>query len=143
MWKWFSKEEYENILKLKENLTRTENKLRYYIEKFDLVSANEDKVVTDANVVLINKNKLEKIINKMGKSSDDVKDINAELEWYKVKYHEMKTGSVKTAVWILHGDGSGTCGNCKTRQKYVYDPDNYQNYCGHCGAKMHLKSEEK
>lgn len=44
----------------------------------------------------------------------------------------------KHGVWILHPDGSGTCKNCNTNQKSVWDMDNYQKYCGHCGAKMHL-----
>jgi hypothetical protein len=38
--------------------------------------------------------------------------------------------------WRLHEDGSGTCDQCKTTQKNVWDYDNWQNYCGHCGAKM-------
>ena len=38
--------------------------------------------------------------------------------------------------WILHKDGSGTCKNCNTHQKSIWDMDNWQNFCGHCGAKM-------
>lgn len=38
--------------------------------------------------------------------------------------------------WILHMDGSGTCKRCGVTQKLVWDPDNWQNYCGHCGARM-------
>lgn len=29
-----------------------------------------------------------------------------------------------------------TCDQCGFTQKNVWDYDNYQNYCGHCGAKM-------
>ena len=38
--------------------------------------------------------------------------------------------------WILHEDGSGTCKNCNTHQKHIWDMDGWQNFCGHCGAKM-------
>ena len=38
--------------------------------------------------------------------------------------------------WILYTDGSGECERCHIRQKNVWDYDNWQNYCGHCGAKM-------
>lgn len=38
--------------------------------------------------------------------------------------------------WKLHEDGSGTCQECGCRQKYVWDMDGWQNYCGHCGADM-------
>ena len=44
--------------------------------------------------------------------------------------------------WKLNEDGSGTCFRCNTTQKNVWDLDNYQNYCGHCGAKMDLGEEE-
>lgn len=38
--------------------------------------------------------------------------------------------------WRLNRDGSGTCSNCNFTQVAVWDEDNWQNYCGHCGAKM-------
>lgn len=38
--------------------------------------------------------------------------------------------------WIFHQDGSATCKHCRTTQKCVWDMDNLQSYCGHCGAKM-------
>lgn len=43
---------------------------------------------------------------------------------------------VKHGEWKLHKDGSGTCNQCRTTQKNVWDYDNWQNYCGVCGAKM-------
>ena len=42
----------------------------------------------------------------------------------------------KFAKWKLHKDGSATCGNCNTTQQNVWDWDNYQKYCGYCGAEM-------
>ena len=38
--------------------------------------------------------------------------------------------------WWLRSDGSGTCNICRYTQKNVWDDDHWQNYCGHCGAKM-------
>ena len=38
--------------------------------------------------------------------------------------------------WVFHKDGSATCNRCGTTQKNVWDVDNFQSYCGHCGAKM-------
>ena len=38
--------------------------------------------------------------------------------------------------WKLHKDGSGTCSECHFTQKNIWDYDNYQHFCGHCGAKM-------
>lgn len=43
---------------------------------------------------------------------------------------------VKHGEWILHSDGSGTCKICNTHQKDIWDMDNWQNFCGRCGAKM-------
>ncbi|MBR3847719.1 MAG: hypothetical protein IKM21_00320, partial [Oscillospiraceae bacterium] len=43
---------------------------------------------------------------------------------------------VKHGEWILHDDGSGTCTLCGKHQKHVWDMDNWQNFCGNCGAKM-------
>lgn len=50
---------------------------------------------------------------------------------YREGYHKQRKG-----IWNFHDDGSGTCDQCKTTQKNVWDMDNYQSYCGHCGAKM-------
>ena len=38
--------------------------------------------------------------------------------------------------WINRMNGNATCSVCGLRSKAVYDLDNEQHYCGHCGAKM-------
>lgn len=43
-----------------------------------------------------------------------------------------------TAKWTLNRDGSGTCSNCHFTQRSVWDCDNFQHYCGCCGAKMEV-----
>ena len=43
---------------------------------------------------------------------------------------------VRRGKWELHDDGSATCLECGCRQLHIWDFDNYQNFCGHCGADM-------
>lgn len=43
---------------------------------------------------------------------------------------------VQHGRWKLHDNGDGTCSQCGIRQKHIWDMDGWQNYCGHCGAKM-------
>lgn len=50
---------------------------------------------------------------------------------------------VKHSEWILHNDGSGTCKQCGFTQRNVWDYDNWQNFCGHCGAKMDGKGDSE
>ena len=45
---------------------------------------------------------------------------------------------VKHGKWKLLSSGSGTCSECGFTQKNVWDYDTWQNYCGHCGAKMSI-----
>ena len=48
----------------------------------------------------------------------------------------------KKGKWTFHKDGSGTCSECGITQKAVWDMDNWQNYCGHCGADMRGEQDE-
>lgn len=43
---------------------------------------------------------------------------------------------VKRGKWILHDNGDATCNQCGRHQKAIWDYDNWQNYCGNCGAEM-------
>lgn len=43
----------------------------------------------------------------------------------------------KTGVWLIYKFGSDAqCSECKTFFSDVYDMENSDNYCRHCGAKM-------
>lgn len=43
----------------------------------------------------------------------------------------------KTALWIIRKWGDDAqCSNCGRYFKDVYDLDNYDNYCRHCGSNM-------
>ena len=43
---------------------------------------------------------------------------------------------VRHGEWILYKDGSGTCNQCGITANNIWDYDGWQNYCGHCGARM-------
>ena len=43
--------------------------------------------------------------------------------------------------WKLHKDGSGTCDQCHFTQPDVWDMDNWDNFCSHCGADMRERIE--
>lgn len=49
----------------------------------------------------------------------------------------------KRGKWTLHKDGSGTCSECHFRQANIWDLDNWQNFCGHCGADMREPPKEE
>lgn len=42
----------------------------------------------------------------------------------------------KHGHWILKGNGNADCSICGYRSTRVYDDDNADHYCRHCGAKM-------
>ena len=44
--------------------------------------------------------------------------------------------------WKFNRDGSGTCSECHFTQRGVWDYDNWQNYCGVCGAKMGMEEQK-
>lgn len=62
-------------------------------------------------------------------------------DWYASMIKEIPVADVaevKYGTWKLHNDGSGTCNQCGITQRSVWDYDNFQHYCGHCGAKMNI-----
>ena len=82
---WINRVEYENL-----KSTAKDNE--YDAKMFrDLVTyIKEKKTVLCCDFVLVGRDTWDEISNKYNSSEDKVKDIQAELEWYKVKYHEMK-----------------------------------------------------
>ena len=78
---------------------------------------------------------------------DELGSCYAEEPCYKLicvfaNAHTADVAPVVRGRWELHKDGSGTCKRCHTKQKAVWDIDRWQNYCGHCGARME-ESENK
>lgn len=54
----------------------------------------------------------------------------------KIPYEDAKHGR-----WIFKGNGNADCSCCGYRSSRVYDDDNADRYCRHCGAKMDGKEE--
>ena len=63
--------------------------------------------------------------------------ITAHLK-LKTVHSESKTvhSKCKTGHWIILDDIWTKCSECGLMFRDVYDLDNYDNYCRHCGAKM-------
>jgi hypothetical protein len=62
-----------------------------------------------------------------------LRDDHVELAKYLIENDIIKRVH---ATWTLNATGTGTCSNCHFTQSNVWDYDNYQQYCGVCGAKM-------
>lgn len=82
---WISKQKYEHLKNMVENNEDDANKFRRLIEYI-----KEKKTVIYKDFVLVSYDTWNELTNKFHSEEDKVKDIQAELEWYKVKYHEMK-----------------------------------------------------
>ena len=83
---WVNKVEYEN---LKSTAKDNEYDAKMFRDLIKYIKESKTAVFY-ADFVLINRDKWNELINKFNSEEDKVKDIEAELEWYKVKYHEMK-----------------------------------------------------
>lgn len=82
---WVNRVEYENLKNIAEDNEYDAKMFR------DLVKyIKEKKTVFYCDFVMMSRDIYNEISNKYSTSEDRVKDIEAELEWYKVKYHEMK-----------------------------------------------------
>lgn len=70
---------------------------------------------------------------------DKVKAFGHDAAEILAEIHLAPTADVAPVVhgkWKLHDNGDGTCDQCGFRQKHIWDYDNWQNYCGVCGADM-------
>ena len=77
----------------------------------------------------------------IARAVEEYSEVLKERDELRLEVIELKnrlTPLVTIASWTLNLDGSGICGNCGRIQKNVWDHDNYQNYCGHCGAEMRV-----
>ena len=50
--------------------------------------------------------------------------------------HQAYNHFVKHGHWVLKGNGNADCSICGYRSTRVYDDDNADRYCRHCGAAM-------
>lgn len=82
---WINKEKYEHLNRMAEDNEYDARMFR------DLVKyIKEKKTVFYCDFVMMSRDTWNEVSNKYSTSDERIKDIEAELEWYKVKYHEMK-----------------------------------------------------
>lgn len=82
---WINRAKYEELKRMAEDNEYDARMFR------DLVKyIKEKKNVFYCDFVMMSRDTWDEVSNKYNTSEDRVKDIEAELEWYKVKYHEMK-----------------------------------------------------
>ena len=82
---WISKEKYEKLERMATNNEYDASLYRRLVE-----CAKEKKTVLSADFVIMSNDTWNEIYNKYNIEEEKYKNIEAELEWYKVKYHEMK-----------------------------------------------------
>lgn len=88
---WINRAEYEKLKSAAEDNEYDAKMFR------DLIKYIKEKktAVYYADFVLIRRDAWDELLNKFYSEEDRVKNIQAELEWYKVKYHEMKINANK------------------------------------------------
>lgn len=82
---WISKKKYEEIKWMAENNEHDADMFRRLVD-----SLRGDKIIRYDKFVIMSREAYDIFSNKLWSEENNVKDIQAELEWYKVKYHEMK-----------------------------------------------------
>lgn len=82
---WINKAEYENLKSIAKNNEHDANMFRRLTQ-----SIKEKRTIIDRDFVLMSFDVWNECVNNFQSEEDKVKDIQAELEWYKVKYYEMK-----------------------------------------------------
>ena len=85
---WINKGKYEHLNCMAENNEHDANMFRRLVEYI-----KEKKTVLHNDVVIMSRDTWNEILNKCNSEDNKVKDIEAELAWYKMKYHEMKMNS--------------------------------------------------
>lgn len=87
-------------------------------------------------MMAINETKMKIVIDNYFKTECDVNtSIRQAFEkGFRIGVLKGQSAKQKTGKWILHKDGSATCSECHFHQSYIWDLDDWQNYCGICGA---------
>ena len=87
---WISKKRYEALCEkavINENNAQAADSLRRLKKK---LREEKNSIIFDTDFVAMSREVYYSITNESSSNKDEIKDIAAELEWYKVKYHEMK-----------------------------------------------------
>lgn len=82
---WISKDKYNELKWKAENNEHDAEMFRMLIRHI-----GEKKSIIHSDFIIVSFDVWNELSNKWQSGEDKVKDIQAELEWYKVKYHEMK-----------------------------------------------------
>ena len=82
---WISKSEYEELKSVADSNRRYADMFRQVVAS---ITAGRNIIHTD--FVVLNRETYDDITNQYSSAAGKIKDIEAELEWYKVKYHEMQ-----------------------------------------------------
>ena len=80
---------------------------------------------------------LQKLVKEYNRNCESDKSSGAFEALYRLRLAPAAdVAPVVHGKWKLHTNGDGTCDQCGFRQAHIWDYDNWQNYCGVCGAKM-------
>ena len=82
---WINKGKYEHLNRMAKDNEHDANMFRRLMNK---VKANI--IVSQPEFIMMSPQAFESLFKEAGMVKDRLKEIEAELEWYKVKYHEMK-----------------------------------------------------
>lgn len=82
---WISKKKYEQL-----NCMATNNEHDAEMFRSLMRTIEAGVVVRHSEFIMMSIKAYEILFEKSWKAEDECKDLKAELEWYKVKYHEMK-----------------------------------------------------
>ena len=86
---WISKEKYQALKQLAKNNERDAETFRDIMRKLQTCSA-----ITHTDYLIMKPEMWHKISDSITQLENENKDLAAELEWYKVKYHELKESIV-------------------------------------------------
>ena len=89
---WISKSKYEELKKTVERNVDNAEKYRSLIYDLEYGDAMKIFIVNRTTCVAFNMDTFNKITEKSRMLEDELKELEAELVWYKNKYHEMKMG---------------------------------------------------
>jgi hypothetical protein len=109
---WISKEKYQALKQLAKDNERDAATFRDVMLRLQVCSA-----ITHTDFLIMKPEIWHKFSDKMTQLEDENKDLAAELEWYKVKYHEIKTnksndyykGAKDFIEWLLTNDKYSAC----------------------------------
>ena len=82
---WINKEKYELMNRIAENNEHDANLLRRL-----MCELKEHDIIVNSRFVIMSPEAYEKLSDKLYLYKDRHKEIESELEWYKVKYYELK-----------------------------------------------------